>query len=236
MAGYEENPIQLLAEVSDIFRFYFTEAEDGDTQNGKTLDYLVGSVEPKSCVAVVDQIHGIGIANLGATNVGATTHVNLGTADAILATSESSCAIAVRTADCSPIGFYDAEVGIMSVVHGGWRGIKAGIIGAVVSEMRSRGAKSINGFVGPHAGPCCYEFSSSDAFEFSASVGIDCRALTTELNPSLDMFVAIKNASAQMDVVFDDARPACTICNLEYFSYRRNATSQRMALIGIGSK
>lgn len=68
-------------------------------------------------------------------------------------------AAAVRTADCVPIlvARLDGEGG--AAVHGGWRGITAGILDAVLRDLAGRGipASSLIAAVGPAIGPCCYE-------------------------------------------------------------------------------
>lgn len=61
-------------------------------------------------------------------------------ADAIV-TAKPGLALAILTADCTPILLADPETGIIGAAHAGWRGAVDGIIGNVVSAMERLGAK-----------------------------------------------------------------------------------------------
>jgi YfiH family protein len=67
--------------------------------------------------------------------------------------------IAVVTADCVPILLASESGSAVAVVHAGWRGIACGVIGACMSALQLRAARSerITAVIGPHIGPCCYE-------------------------------------------------------------------------------
>jgi copper oxidase (laccase) domain-containing protein len=44
------------------------------------------------------------------------------------------------------------------MLHAGWRGLQAGVIGAGVSALRALGERGdLSAAIGPGAGPCCYE-------------------------------------------------------------------------------
>ncbi len=60
-------------------------------------------------------------------------------ADAIV-TATPGLALAILTADCTPILLADPETGILGAAHAGWRGAVDGIIGNVVSAMERLGA------------------------------------------------------------------------------------------------
>lgn len=63
--------------------------------------------------------------------------------------------LAVLTADCAPILLADPDRGRIGVVHGGWRGLLAGVVEAAVEAMGA--PERLRAFVGPAIGPCCYE-------------------------------------------------------------------------------
>ncbi len=71
-------------------------------------------------------------------------------ADAIVC-NLSKVAIAVVTADCSPIILKDEKSGVVAVVHAGWRGAKLNIVNNAVNKMLITGAKieQIQAFIGP---------------------------------------------------------------------------------------
>ncbi|MFA6948013.1 MAG: peptidoglycan editing factor PgeF, partial [Eubacteriales bacterium] len=67
--------------------------------------------------------------------------------------------IAVKSADCTPILFCDAEAGVIGACHAGWRGTIAGVAAATVREMERHGAsaENIQCAIGAAAQFCCYE-------------------------------------------------------------------------------
>ena len=83
-------------------------------------------------------------------------------ADALI-TRRRGIALAMSTADCVPLLFYDPMTEAIGVAHAGWRGTARGIAAATVAALReqfgSRPADLLVG-VGPSIGPCCYEVSA----------------------------------------------------------------------------
>lgn len=68
----------------------------------------------------------------------------------------------IRTADCVPIVMCAPRVGatpVVAVLHAGWRGTVANIVGRAADMMESLGAhrRDIRVAVGPHIGLCCFE-------------------------------------------------------------------------------
>ena len=79
-------------------------------------------------------------------------------ADAVVS-EQIGVRVAVATADCVPILLASESGSAVAVVHAGWRGIARGVIGAGVSALQLRVARTerITAVIGPHIGPCCYE-------------------------------------------------------------------------------
>ncbi|HMC67930.1 MAG TPA: polyphenol oxidase family protein, partial [Mycobacteriales bacterium] len=75
-------------------------------------------------------------------------------------TATPGCVLAVQVADCVPIALVAASA--VGVVHAGWRGLVAGVVGKSVDAMRGLGATEIEAIVGPCIEPACYEFGASD--------------------------------------------------------------------------
>ena len=85
------------------------------------------------------------------------------------ATADAGVAPAALVADCLPIAV--AGGGAVAIVHGGWRGLAAGIVAAGVAAVRGLGdGGELWAAVGPGAGPCCYEVGPEVHEEF-AGVG-----------------------------------------------------------------
>lgn len=82
-------------------------------------------------------------------------------ADALI-TRKRGVALAMSTADCVPLLFYDPVTEAIGVAHAGWRGTARGIAAATVAALQEQfGARPADLLVGvgPSIGPCCYEVS-----------------------------------------------------------------------------
>lgn len=79
-----------------------------------------------------------------------------------LITRQRGVALAISTADCAPLLFFDPITEAIGVAHAGWRGTARGIaaatVAAMVKQFGSRPADILAG-IGPSIGPCCYEVS-----------------------------------------------------------------------------
>ncbi|MCU1455114.1 MAG: laccase, partial [Acidimicrobiales bacterium] len=109
-------------------------------------------------------------------------------------TATPGAALAVHTADCGPIVL--RADGVVGVVHAGWRGVAAGVIGAAAEAMRSLGATDIAAEVGPCIRARCYEFGGDDLDAVAAACGDHVRATTAWGTPALDLGGAIHTALA----------------------------------------
>ena len=86
-------------------------------------------------------------------------HRNYPERDALI-TNDAGCALAVFTADCTPILLFDQVTGAVGAVHAGWRGTAADIAGktvcAMVEQLGCR-PENIRAAIGPNIGACCFE-------------------------------------------------------------------------------
>lgn len=79
-------------------------------------------------------------------------------ADAVV-TSDPSLAIAVLTADCTPVLFADRGEGIVGAAHAGWKGALNGVLEATLAAMERLGAdrSRIAAAIGPTIRQASYE-------------------------------------------------------------------------------
>ncbi len=79
-------------------------------------------------------------------------------ADGII-TNLNDLALEISVADCAPVALADAKNHIVALLHSGWRGTRAGIVGNGIAEMKKLGAKSenISAYIGPAIGTDDYE-------------------------------------------------------------------------------
>jgi purine-nucleoside/S-methyl-5'-thioadenosine phosphorylase / adenosine deaminase len=132
------------------------------------------------------------------------------------ATATRGVAPVALVADCLPVAV--AGDGTVAMLHAGWRGLAAGIIGEGVRALRELGASGpLAAAIGPGAGPCCYE-AGAEVHEAFADVAAAHRGTHLDLKA-----VARRRLEeAGVDEVVDLG--ICTICADPdlLFSHRRD--------------
>ena len=122
--------------------------------------------------------------------------------------------ILAMTADCLPIALVRSDgPPAVAVLHAGWRGLLAGIVGVGAETLGGR----LQAAIGPAIGPCCYEVGEEVAKPFADAFGAD-----VVRGRRLDLWSAAERALNEAGV--DDVGRAdlCTFCNPErFFSHRR---------------
>jgi len=140
--------------------------------------------------------------------------------------------LAIHTADCGPV-LLVGDGGQFGVVHAGWRGAAAGVLGATVDALRRHGCHRIHAVVGPAIGPECYEFGSAQLAALSGQLGPEIMATTATGAPALDMRAAIRLqlVAASVDPNDIEVMDICTACSPGYYSHRARNERGRQALI-----
>ena len=129
------------------------------------------------------------------------------------------------TADCLPIALVreNGDAPAVAVVHAGWRGLLAGIVG-VAAETLGDGLQAC---VGPAIGPCCYEVGPEVAEPFAEAFGGDVLH-----GRNLDLWTAAERALRAAGVEQVERVDLCTACNPDrFFSHRR--TGQPRGVQGV---
>jgi YfiH family protein len=134
------------------------------------------------------------------------------------ATMLAGVAPMVLTADCLPIAV--AGGGAVAMLHAGWRGLAAGVVGEGVAAVRElAGAAPLSAAIGPGAGPCCYEVGDEVHSAFTT------RSADRQRSQNLDLkaIAGLELSRAGVDEVHDVG--LCTICSEPslFFSHRRDA-------------
>ncbi len=121
----------------------------------------------------------------------------------------------VKTADCVPL-LMESSKGV-SATHAGWRGLEKSIF---EKSLDIHEISSLKISIGPHARKCCYEVGVEFLKTFNNSIN--------KVNDKyyLDLTKNIKQFAIENKINLEDTG-VCTICNKEYFSYRKNKTSER---------
>lgn len=151
------------------------------------------------------------------------------TADGFI-TDLTGMAIAVKTADCTPVLMYDDKVKAAAAVHAGWRGTVAGIVLRAYEKMLSLGAtaENIRIAIGPSVCFDCYEVNEDFRTAVRDGLGSElCDMFVREKANRLHADVAGMNAQLLRNSGVPDANIAesglCTCCRPDlFYSYRRD--------------
>lgn len=140
-----------------------------------------------------------------------------------LVTARPGIALLVRAADCVPVLFADATAGVVGAAHAGRPGVAAGVVPAVVAAMRTLGAATITGWVGPHVCGRCYEVPEELRAEVAAVVP-ETWARTSWGTPALDLGAGVV-AQLRADGCEVRRVPVCTREDPRWPSYRRDGVA-----------
>jgi purine-nucleoside/S-methyl-5'-thioadenosine phosphorylase / adenosine deaminase len=138
---------------------------------------------------------------------------------------EAGLAALVFTADCLPVAL--SGPGGVAMLHGGWRGLAAGIVAAGAAAVGATDAA-----IGPGIGPCCYEVGDEvfEAFShlgdgIAAADGPKSRAgVDASARRRLDLAEVARRLLRDAGVERIESAGLCTSCERElFFSHRRDA-------------
>ncbi|MDT0480790.1 peptidoglycan editing factor PgeF [Streptomyces sp. DSM 41640] len=149
--------------------------------------------------------------------------------DAIV-TAERGLALAVLTADCTPVLLADPVAGIAAAVHAGRPGMVAGVVPAALRAMTELGADParIVARTGPAVCGKCYEVPEEMRADVAA-VEPAAHAETSWGTPSVDVTAGVHAQLDRLGVRDRQQSPVCTLESGDHFSYRRDRTTGRLA-------
>lgn len=155
-----------------------------------------------------------------------------------LITCTPGVALAVFTADCTPILLHDPVTGAVGAVHAGWRGTAQGIAEKAVKAMvEAYGCQPghIRAAIGPNIGQCCFQTDADVPQALLSALGDEARAC---IRPSGEKYyVNLKEANAlwlhRCGVGHIEISPLCTACRQDLFWSHRRVGQQRGSQGGI---
>jgi YfiH family protein len=128
------------------------------------------------------------------------------------ATALRGIGMMVLAADCLPVLL--ATGGAVAALHTGWRGLADGVLEEGVRALGELGgADEVVAFIGPGAGPCCYEVGE----EVHAACGGARRAGPR----NLDLAALAHDRLEAAGVRRVERAGVCTICDERMYSHRR---------------
>lgn len=149
--------------------------------------------------------------------------------DAVV-TARRGVALAVLTADCTPVLLADPVAGVAAAAHAGRPGMIAGVVPAAVEAMVALGARPdrIVARTGPAVCGRCYEVPA-DMRADVAAVEPAAYAETSWGTPAVDVTAGVHAQLDRLGVRDREQSPVCTRESGDHFSYRRDRTTGRLA-------
>jgi copper oxidase (laccase) domain-containing protein len=208
-----------------------TERADGDVHPQRvaprTLAERQVRVAPNRWV-MVDQTHGTTVHQVSEDRP---RWPLAGVGDVIVASSPD-IPIAIWAADCAPIVLFGDRATTVAV-HGGWRGLAAGVVDVALAQLRERNERPVVAVLGPVVHPCCYEFGPTDLRAVADGVHTDPDKISDRTSggaPALDVPAAVRAALRDGGPILAAVGP-CTGCGGRWFSHRRRGDVGRHALV-----
>jgi YfiH family protein len=218
---------------------YCGDAPESIANNRRSLCRILGIDDDH--LIMPHQVHGTGITQIGKTFFLLKEELRqavLEDIDALMTNVPHVC-IGVSTADCIPIIIYDGEHHAASVVHSGWRGTVANIVGAAVESMKmayhSRPEK-LKAVIGPGISLKNFEVGDEVYEEFKKAAFPTERIARKEEKWHIDLWECVRFQLETAGVEPEQIKLSgvCTYDQVEdYFSARRLGIASGRILTGI---
>jgi YfiH family protein len=147
------------------------------------------------------------------------------------ATAELGVLLAVTVADCVPIYLLDADARAVALLHGGWRGIAAGILPrgvTLLGTMWGTDPRRLLVHLGPAICGACYTVGS----EVFGALGVEvpAHAAPVDVRGVLAQQARAAGVPPESITISD----LCTLCgDGNLFSHRGGRSERQVALLGI---
>ncbi len=149
----------------------------------------------------------------------------------ILLTRARGVGLMIKLADCQPVLLVDCEHQAIAIVHCGWRGNTANVLGTAILRMQDlygTDPRKILAGIGPSLGPCCAQFLHYPK-EFPKKYwGYQARPFYFDLwRLSRDQLLAAGLREDHIQIA-----GLCTSCRTdELYSYRKEKNTGRFAAV-----
>lgn len=192
-------------------------------KNRQRVERFVGT-EP---LVTVRQVHGATVIHAKV----ASENESRPAADA-LEVESPGVPVAVLVADCLPIVLASSEEQKAVVVHAGWRGLAADILGRAVSRF-DRPAR-VAAAIGPAIGPCHYEVGEDVARAVDSGSFAGAVWERRGDRVVLDLSATAERSLREAGLTAVERAGACTACQeSRFFSHRRDGVTGRQAGIAM---
>lgn len=203
-------------EVIQLSTYSKLKGKDFDLKKKENIQKLIELTKLKKIIAT-KQIHSNKVLTINKDNMNLAEKIE---ADAMIS-NVKGVGLMVLTADCVPVSLYDPTTESVGVVHAGWKGSILGITKETIVAMKktfNSDPKDIIAVIGPSAGGCCYEVNKEMIDAFKVKYGDEC------FNENkLDLWRVNKSQLLEAGLKIEniEIQKICTICDIRFFSYRR---------------
>ncbi len=166
-------------------------------------------------------VHGNDVGEVGAPRTEPVPEVDA------LVTRVPGIALLTVAADCVPVLLGDSDAGVVAVVHAGWRGVRADVVGSTLTSMLDLGADAsrIRAVVGPAVCGQCYDVPR-ERYDEVVAVAPAAASVARGGAPGLDLRAAVvdrlRKAGAQVTL-----HGGCTQESRDLYSFRRDRLTGR---------
>ncbi len=151
-----------------------------------------------------------------------------------LLTNKRGVLLAVRTADCLPIFFYDEKAKIAAIIHAGWKGLFNNIILNIINMYKKNDVilKNLKVYIGPHIKRNCYEVSKKMANLFMPKISDTNIVKKIHGKYYLDLTLIAHNQLINSGISAHNVSisPYCTYCSNLFYSYRGNLHNKKIGI------
>lgn len=128
--------------------------------------------------------------------------------------------LAIRSADCLPVFLYDEKHNGIGLIHVGWKGGQANIVGQAIKLIKKQwqaDPKNVKVTFGPAIRSCCYEVGG----EFQGFFPKDLAARNSRYYLDLPQMIRNQLLSCGVNETNIYDCDICTCCDPGFFSFRR---------------
>ncbi|MBI2099451.1 polyphenol oxidase family protein [Candidatus Uhrbacteria bacterium] len=188
--------------------------------------------------------HGSTIGVFGQTPVSAVDHLRWRSqepCDGFLLSSNGKIGIAFTPADCSIVALFGERraESFLALLHCGWRGVLANIIGKAVNLFCGLGIprKDMRVLITPGIGACCFEVNPDVMGEYLRKFpDIRFRSRSREGRPSINLMRVITEEVMGSDIGCFSLMAGCSKCGSpKFWSHRRGDKERNLVAAALSS-
>lgn len=210
---------------------------DSVLENRRKLASSMGLAPLK--ITTAEQIHSNSVAIIRASDAGSGAESftdSICDTDALI-TNVKSIPLTLFFADCVPVFILDPVNQAIGLAHAGWKGTALKIASETLIAMKQAFKTDPDhclAAIGPSIGRCCYDVSeevSDRVVSAAQDIRVAARIHTDHSRLDLKManWAILRAAGVQEKNIA--ISPLCTACESDFFSYRRDGTTGRMAAV-----